>query len=83
MGGLIWVPGAVMLIFVAVLSYGMTRRYGWGQALALPVLALVAVLAMRWQEQGGTGFDWGSLVFAVPVLLGSVAGIAVASLWRR
>lgn len=80
---MVWGLGAVMLIFVAVLSYGMTRRYGWGQALALPVLALAAVLAMQWQERGGAGFDWGSLAFAAPVLVGSVAGIVLAQLRRR
>lgn len=85
MGGAFWVIGAGTVIFAAVLTFGMTRRYGWGQALALPLLALAAMLAMQWQERAETGFafSWASLVFAMPVLLGAVAGIVVARIWRR
>jgi len=80
-----WILSAGMVVLVALMSYGMTRRYGWGQALALPVLALAAVLAMQWQDRAETGsvFDWTSLVFAAPVLLGSVAGITAARIRRR
>lgn len=84
MNAVFWTIGGGTVLFVAVLSYVITRRYGWGQALALPVLALVALLAMQWQERASTGFElgWSSLVFAAPVLLGAVAGIAVARVKR-
>ncbi|MDZ4089577.1 MAG: hypothetical protein U1E69_22540 [Tabrizicola sp.] len=84
MNAVFWTIGGGTVLFVAVLSYVITRRYGWGQALALPILALVALLAMQWQERAATGFElsWSSLVFAAPVLLGAVAGIAVARLRR-
>ena len=84
MSAVFWAIGGGTVLFVAVLSYVVTRRYGWGQALALPVLALAAMLAMQWQERASTGFEpgWSSLVLAAPVLLGAVAGIAVARLKR-
>lgn len=85
MNAVFWAFGVGTVLLVAVISYAVTRRYGWGPALALPVLALAAMLAMRWQERGSTGFElgWASLIFAAPVLLGSLAGIAVALLRRR
>lgn len=75
-----------MLLFAAAISYAMTRRYGWGAALAIPVLALVVLLGMQWQAQ-----DLGlreamqemlpNLMFSLPILLGALAGIGVA--WLR
>lgn len=85
-GFLIATGGATVLV-AAVVSYATARRYGWGAALALPVLALVAMLGMQWQRQG---LDWGegagillpALIFAGPVLLGALAGVALAGLRR-
>ncbi len=73
MNAIFWAVGGGTVLFVAVMSYIITRRYGWGQALALPVLALAALLAMQWQERASTGFElnWSSLVFAAPLLLGT------------
>jgi ATP/ADP translocase len=84
MNGFFWVVGGGVVLFAAVVSYAMTRRYGWGAALALPVMALVATLGMQWQERASTGYEPGlaSLALAAPVLLGAVAGIAVARLRR-
>ncbi|MES2813918.1 MAG: hypothetical protein V4720_03385 [Pseudomonadota bacterium] len=84
MNAIFWAVGGGTVLFVAVMSYIITRRYGWGQALALPVLALAALLAMQWQERASTGFElnWSSLVFAAPLLLGAVVGITVARLKR-
>jgi len=84
MSAVFWAIGGGTVLFVAVLSYVVTRRYGWGQALALPVLALAAMLAMRSEELVGamSWMGWSALVLAVPVLLGAVAGIAVARLKR-
>ncbi|MDP3194702.1 hypothetical protein [Tabrizicola sp.] len=84
MNAVFWAIGGGTVLFVAVISYAVTRRYGWGQALALPVMALAAMLAMQWQERASSGHElsWSSLAFAAPVLLGAVAGIAVARLRR-
>lgn len=72
--------GAATVILAGVLSWAVTRRYGWGAAVALPVVALAAVIGMRWQEQDlglaeGLGLIRASLVFAAPVLLGALVGI--------
>lgn len=87
MNGLIWAVGGGMVLFAAVVSYAMTRRYGWGVALAVPLLALVAMLGMTWQEREpggaqGIGMLLPTLAFAAPVLAGAVAGIVVARLRR-
>lgn len=81
MDGSLWAMGGATVIIAGVLSWAVTRRYGWGAALALPVVALAAVIGMRWQEQGlgfaeGLGLIRGALVFAAPVLLGALVGIA-------
>ena len=79
--------GGGMVLLSAVLTYAMTRRYGWKTALTLPVLAVLALLAMRWQALG-LGFRDSldeilpNLLFSAPVLLGAVAGVAVARLRR-
>ena len=75
-----WALGAATVIFAGAISYAMTRRYGWGAGLALPLLALVAMIAMQWQRQGLTAPDGlrmagSTLIFAAPILLGVVAGI--------
>lgn len=87
MNGYLWTVGGATVIFAGVISYAMTRRYGWGAALTLPVLALVLLIAMQWQAQGlnvsaGLGLIKAALGFAAPILLGAVTGIAVARLRR-
>ena len=87
MSAMVWVMAAALVVFAGVIAYVMTRRYGWGAALALPVLALVAMIAMQWQDMGLTAAEGlrmagSSLLFAAPVLLGSVAGIALGRLRR-
>ena len=82
-----WALGAATVVFAGAISYAMTRRYGWGAGLALPLLALVAMIAMQLQRQGLTGSDGlrmagSTLIFAAPILLGVVAGIALARLRR-
>ncbi len=76
-----------MVLFAGVVSYAMARRYGWGAALAMPVLALVAMLGMQWQV---LDLHWReamqamlpNLFFSLPVVVGAVAGIALARLRR-
>ncbi|WP_333816267.1 hypothetical protein [Tabrizicola sp.] len=85
MAGL-WVMAGAMVVFAGVIAYAMTRRYGWGAALALPVLALVVMIAMQWQDRGldaaeGLRMAGSTLLFALPMLLGFFAGMAVA--WFR
>lgn len=85
-GFLIATGGATVLV-AGVVSYATARRYGRGAALAVPVLALVAMLGMQWQRQElewgeGAGLLLPSLIFAGPVLLGALAGIALAGLRR-
>jgi hypothetical protein len=85
MNGFLWAMGAATVAFAAGLSYAVTRRYGWGAAVVLPVVALAAVIGMSWQEQGlgladGIGLIQGSLAFAAPVLLGALVGIVAARL---
>lgn len=87
MPGMVWAVAVATVVFAGAVSYAMARRYGWGAALALPLLALVAMIAMQWQRQGLTGPDGvrmagAMLVFAAPILLGVVAGIALARLRR-
>jgi hypothetical protein len=82
----VWVMAVALVIFVGIIAYAMTRRYGWGAALALPILALVVMIAMRWQDEGltvgeGLRMAGSTLLFAVPVLLGFFAGMAAA--WFR
>ncbi len=85
---MIWAVGGALMIFAAAISFAMTRRYGWGAALALPLLALVAMVAMQLQNLG-LGFAEGvrmaasTVAYAGPILLGVVAGIALARLRRR
>jgi glucose-6-phosphate-specific signal transduction histidine kinase len=87
MYGYLWVVGSASVIFAAVISYAMTRRYGWGAALLLPLLAVATMIAMQWQAQGlgledGLRLAGASLVFSAPLLLGVLAGIAIARLRR-
>lgn len=87
MHGFLWVVGGATVLFAGVLSFFMTRRYGWGSALALPVAALVAMIAMTWQDRGldfrgGMAFLREALVFAAPVMLGALAGIVLGRRWR-
>lgn len=83
MHGFLWAVGGATVLFAGVLSFYISRRYGRGAALALPVAALVAVIAMNWQDRGpdvrdGLAFLGAALVFAAPVLLGALAGILLA-----
>lgn len=84
---MLWVMGAATVVLTGVLAYAMTRRYGVGLAVLLPVLALFAMFAMRWQKEGMT-LDEGmaalvpTLLYASPILLGVVIGIVVARLNR-
>ncbi|HLQ19922.1 MAG TPA: hypothetical protein VK146_13175 [Tabrizicola sp.] len=87
MNAFLWALGSGMVLFAGVISYAMTRRYGWGAALAMPVVALVAMLGMQWQALGlefraGLQELLPYALFSLPILLGSVAGIAVARLRR-
>lgn len=87
MPGMVWGVAVATVLFAGAVSYAMARRYGWGAALVLPLLALVAMIAMQWQRQGlssAEGFRMAGamLVFAAPILLGVVAGIALARLKR-
>lgn len=80
MTGIFWIIGGVTVVLAGVMSYAVTRRYGWGAAVALPVFALAAVIGMSWQERGlgfaeGLGLIRAALVFAAPVLAGALAGI--------
>jgi hypothetical protein len=85
MNGFLWTVGAATVVFAAGMSFAVTRRYGWGAAVILPVVALAAVIGMSWQERGlslaeGIGLIQGSLTFAAPILLGALVGIVVARL---
>lgn len=87
MPGMVWGLAVAMVVFAGAVSFAMARRYGWGAALALPLLALVAMIAMQWQRQGlssaeGVRMAGATLFFAAPILLGVVAGIALARLKR-
>lgn len=83
MNGIFWAIGAATVILVGVMSYAVTRRYGWGAAVLLPVAALAALVGMSWQDQGldfagGIGLVKETLVFAAPILVGAALGIVVA-----
>jgi hypothetical protein len=86
MDGLLWGLGAATVVFAGGISYVVTRRYGWGAAIALPAFALAAMIGMNWQAQDlafaeGMGLVRETLLFSVPVLVGALVGIALA--WRR
>lgn len=88
MPGMLWAIGAAMMVFIGVVSYALTRRYGWGVALALPVLALVAMTGMQWQRQEIAGESFvtltmSMLLFSAPMLAGVAAGILVALVRAR
>jgi hypothetical protein len=83
MTGVLWAIGGVTVILSGLMSFLITRRYGWGAAVALPVVALAAMIGMTWQEQGldvagGLDLLQEALVFAAPILAGVVVGILVA-----
>ena len=81
------VMAAAMVVLTGVLAYAMTRRYGVRLAILLPVLALVAMFAMRWQNEAMT-LDEGvaalgpTLIYAAPILLGVAIGVLIARLTR-
>ena len=84
---MLWVIGAATVTFVGVITYAMTRRYGWGLAVMLPTLALITMIGMRWQADG-LSLDEGlralgpMVIYASPVLLGVAIGVALARLKR-
>lgn len=87
MTGMFWGIGAATVIFVGVIAFFMTRRYGWGLAVMLPVLALITMIAMRWQADGMTLAEGmrslgPMVIYASPVLLGVAIGIALARVKR-
>lgn len=87
MTGMLWVIGTGTVLLAGVMSYVVTRRYGWGAALMLPLLALAAMIGMRWQNEGMTASEGLAmlgpmLLFSAPVLLGALVGIAVARIRR-
>ncbi len=87
MTGSLWAIAGATVILAGLMSHFMTRRYGWGAAVLLPVLALAAMIGMTWQEAGldmagGIGLVREALVFAAPILGGACIGILLA-LWRR
>ena len=84
MSGVLWLLGGVTVVLAGVMSWAVTRRYGWRAAVALPVVALAAMLGMSWQEQGldfagGMGLVREGLVFGAPILIGALVGILVAA----
>lgn len=81
---MLWALGGMMVVLAGVMSWAVTRRYGWGAAVVLPLVALAAMLGMRWQERGlgfsdGMGLVREGLVFGAPILVGCLAGILVAA----
>lgn len=84
MNGVLWAIGGVTVVVAGLMSFAVTRRYGWGAAVALPVVALGAMLGMTWQERGldlagGMGLLRDGLVFGAPILAGCLAGILLAA----
>lgn len=82
-----WVIGGATVVFAGVVAYAMTRRFNWGVAVMLPLLSLIAMIGMRWQRDGLSLAEGGQhllpmLMFASPVLLGTLAGIGLARLRR-
>jgi hypothetical protein len=83
MSGVFWAIGGATVVVSGLMSFLVTRRYGWGAAVVLPVVALAAMIGMTWQEQGldvagGLGLVREALVFAAPILGGAVVGILLA-----
>lgn len=83
----VWIMGLVAVLFAGAIAYVMTRRYGGGAALSVPVLALIAIIAMRWQDEGltvaqGLRLAGTTLIYAAPILLGFIAGMALARIRR-
>jgi hypothetical protein len=83
MNGVFWAIGAVLVVMAGVMSYAVTRRYGWGAAVVLPVVALALVVGMSWQDQGldltgGIDLVQETLLFTAPILVGAAVGIALA-----
>lgn len=83
MNGVLWAIAGATVVLSALMSFLVTCRYGWGAAVALPVVALAAMIGMTWQEQGldtagGMDLVQEALVFAAPILGGAVVGIVLA-----
>lgn len=79
---MLWAMGGAMVVLAGVMSWAVTRRYGWGAAVMLPVVALAAMLGMKWQAAGldfagGMGLVREGLVFGAPILLGALVGMLV------
>lgn len=77
------IAGSGMLCIAAVIAFALTRRYGAGFALMMPLLALLAMTGIMWQAQAATTGEglrlvlW-SLLTSAPVFLGCVIGILLA-----
>lgn len=82
------VMGIAMALAAGLLSWIVARRFGARWALALPVLALVVMIALLFRS-GGLGFHDGiglvvaAVVIAAPALIGALLGIGLHVLQRR
>ena len=84
---MLWGIGAATVAFVGVIAFFMTRRYSWGLAVMLPILALVTMIAMCWQADGltlaeGMRSIGPMVVYSSPILLGVAIGVAAARIKR-
>jgi hypothetical protein len=81
------VMGGVTALMAGLLSWIVARRLGARWALALPVLALAAMVALLFRS-GGLGFHDGiglvaaAIVVAAPALAGAGLGIGL-QVWQR
>lgn len=66
-----------------VMAYALTRRYGWRFAAVMPVMSVLVLVAVLWQNgSGGIGSVaplalW-CLAASSPIVAGTVVGILVA-----
>jgi hypothetical protein len=88
MYGPVIVLAAFAVLIAGGLSWLVAVRFGVLWALALPVVALVALIGMRWASTGidfhdGIGSVVATAVFALPTLVGVLIGTGLAVLFRR
>jgi hypothetical protein len=82
------VMGLGTALLAALIGWGMTARYGWQRALAVPVLALVALAITLWRASfldltDGIEAEAAGLAIAAPVLVGAFLGIVLAARRRK
>lgn len=82
------VMALVTALGAGLLSWIVARRLGARWALALPVLALAAmIVTLAWSRglgfHDGLGLVAGAVVFAAPALIGALLGIGLHALQRR